>query len=291
MRIELALFGIIISIAGMLLLARKWNIATPPNQIGIAIFALIVAIPFLWIYPFYTVTLTRIFCLVGQVLLTFLLVFSIVFYRFWRDPERSPVENKGVIVSSADGKVIYIRQIPQDTIPMISKNGQDYTLHELMGIDLADEKKGLIAIGIEMNLMNVHVNRCPIEGDVKLIRHIRGNFYSLRKVEAPFLNTRCTTLISNKELAVATVQIASRLVRRVDNYLRPGQSVCLGQRLGMIRFGSLVAIIFPDQEDLKVEAFVGQKTLAGISIIARYNQKIEPGSQRVRLYDHKSVEL
>lgn len=264
------LLGFILSIAGMMLLAGKWNIATLPNLMRTSALAGLIAIPFFWIYPLFLNAWTRIACVALQVLLTLIFAISIVFYRFWRDPERTPVENSKVIVSSADGEVIYIKKFPQGTIPVVSKDGKDYLLHELTGIDLDDHNKGVIIIGIEMNIMNVHVNRCPIEGDVKLVKHIQGKFYSLRKTEAPFLNTRCTTLISNQGLSVVTVQIASRLVRRVDNYLHPGQSVCLGQRLGMIRFGSQVAIICPDRESLKVEAFVGQITRAGISILARY---------------------
>lgn len=270
MTIQFALLGILLSGVGIFLLARKWNVAKLPNLVGAILIAFVVAIPFLWVYPLFTSPWARVLCIAAQVLLTLIFILTLVFYRFWRDPERIPVETERIIVSSADGEVIYVNKIPYENTPLVSKNGQDYLLNELLGVDLDDQKKGVIVIGIEMSMMNVHVNRCPIEGDVKLIKHIQGNFYSLRKKEAPFLNTRCTTLISNKELSVAIVQIASRLVRRIDNYLYSGQNVSLGQRLGMIRFGSQVAMIFPNREDIKVEAAVGQSIQAGISIIARY---------------------
>lgn len=270
MGIVYALIGIIISVAGLTLLARKWNISTFPNQVKGTMIAFGVAVSFLWIYPLCPSTWLSIFCTAGQVALTFIIILSLVFYRFWRDPERIPVEDQRVILSSADGEVIYIKKIQHDSVPVVSKDGKDYKLHELTGVDFDHYGKDTIIIGIEMNIMNVHVNRCPIEGDVKLIQHIPGKFYSLRKQEAPFLNTRCTTIISNKELSVATVQIASRLVRKIDNYLSTGQSVCIGQRLGMIRFGSQVAVIIPDRENVRLEAYVGQVTRAGISILACY---------------------
>ncbi len=270
MNIALTLLGAILSAAGITLLAKKWNVAQLPNLAKAAFLVFVVAVPFLWIYTLFSSDWARLLCIFIQAAITLVIVLSIVFFRFWRDPERTPLENEGVIVSPADGEVIYVTQIPQGIIPLVTKDGQDYRLKELVGIDFDDQGKGIIVIGIEMNILNVHVNRCPIEGSVKFVRHIQGKFISLRKSEAPFLNTRCTTNISNKEVTVAIVQIASRLVRRVDNYLTPGQSVCLGQRLGMIRFGSQVAVIIPNRVDLRVDACIGQKTWAGISVLARY---------------------
>lgn len=275
MRIDLALTGVILSVAGLLLVARKWNVVTLKNFVGVTIIAIILSVPFLWIYSVYPATWTRMLGVAVQVGTTVIIVLSVVFYRFWRDPERTPVESQGVIISPADGTVIYSRKIPLGCDPVVTKGGKGYTLHELMGVDSFSLEKDVAILGIEMDITNVHVNRCPIEGDVKLVKHVEGKYYSLRKTEAPFLNTRCTTVIANKALTVATVQISSRLVRRIDNYLRPGQDVCLGQRLGMIRFGSLVALVFPDQEGIVIEAIPGQKTQAGVTVLARYRINVE----------------
>lgn len=270
MALGYTLVGVTLSLVAMLPLTMKWNIATHPNLLRAFVIALIAAIPFCWIYPLCGHTWERAACIAIQVIFTFMISLGLVLIRFWRDPERTPAENRGVIISPADGKVIYIRQLPQNTIPLVSKDGHDFTLNELTGVDILKQNYGTVVIGIDMNIMNVHVNRCPIEGYVKTVQHIPGGYFSLRRPDALFRNTRCTTLISNDILSVATVQVSSRLVRKIDNYLRPGQSVCLGQRLGMIKFGSQVALILPDGHNLQVETSIGQNLVAGVSILARY---------------------
>ena len=126
-----------------------------------------------------------------------------------------------------------------------------------------------------MNFLNVHVNRCPIAGQVKLLKHIEGKFISLRKDEAPFVNERLTTIIENASLSLAVVQVASRLVRRIESYLSVGETVSVAQRLGMIRLGSLVAVVLPKREDVRIEVKPGDRATAGISVLARYEVKDE----------------
>jgi phosphatidylserine decarboxylase len=271
MWIVIASLGVVISIAGMLLVARKWNLPYRSILVGAIIAALFALIPFLWVYPLCTSIWSLVLSVIGQIGLAFVFALSAILFHFWRDPERIPPQEKGVIVSAADGEVIYIKTIPSGTIPLVTKNGRDYSLQELVGFEL-DDKNSMTIIGIEMNILNVHVNRCPIGGEVKLINHISGKFISLRKKDAPFVNTRCTTIITNEELTVVTVQIASRLVRRVDNYLSLGQTASLGDRLGMIRFGSQAAVIFPNRKDISIDTYIGQIVSAGTSILAHYSQ-------------------
>ena len=94
---------------------------------------------------------------------------------------------------------------------------------------------------------------------------------SLRKEEAPFVNARLTTIIENVSLSVAVVQVASRLVRCVESFVGVDESVGAGQRLGMIRFGSLVAVIVPQRKDVRIEAKPGERVTAGLPVLARYN--------------------
>jgi phosphatidylserine decarboxylase len=252
----------------MLIVARKWNLAIYSILPGAITTSFIVCMPFLWICHYLRTDWLLIASMIVQFGLSMLSALGIILYHFWRDPERtSPLEN-GAIVSPADGKVIYIKAIPMGLTPIVNKNGRNYSLQELAGMEFTN--LGLNIIGVEMNIMNVHVNRCPISGKVDFIKHIGGKFLSLRNTEAPFINTRCTTLITNKKISVATVQIASRLVRRVDNYLNPDQTVELGERLGMIRFGSLVAVIFPIREDVGIEVQIGQTVQAGVTTLAHY---------------------
>src|SRR5512139_278032 len=127
-------------------------------------------------------------------------------------------------------------------------------------------------IGVGMSLLDVHVNRCPISGQVKLTKHLAGKFLSLGRDEAPFVNERLTTVIENDSLNVAVVQIASRLVRRVQSYLKVAETVSAGQRLGMIRLGSLVAVVLPQREDIDIQVKPGDRVTAGETILARYQR-------------------
>jgi phosphatidylserine decarboxylase len=94
------------------------------------------------------------------------------------------------------------------------------------------------------------------------------------------VNERLTTVIQNASLTLAVVQIASRLVRRVETFVSPGQTVSIGQRLGIIRFGSLVAVVLPQREDVKIEVKVGDRVVAGVSVLARYGASAETGGKR-----------
>lgn len=84
------------------------------------------------------------------------------------------------------------------------------------------------------------------------------------------MNERVTTLIENAALNVTVVQVASRLVRCVESYRNVGETVNIGQRLGMIRVGSLVAVVLPLREDVTIEVKPGDRVTAGVSIVARY---------------------
>ena len=85
-----------------------------------------------------------------------------------------------------------------------------------------------------------------------------------------FENERATTIIEQDELQVAVVQIASRLVRQIASFVREGQEVAVGQRIGVIRLGSQVDLVIPAREGLKVVVYPGARVRAGESIIAMH---------------------
>ena len=96
-------------------------------------------------------------------------------------------------------------------------------------------------------------------------------FISLKKEQATVKNERLTTVIEQGHFKVGVVQIASRLVRRIQSYLEEGQSVECGQRLGMIRFGSQVDLIIPNIKNLNIRVRLGEDVKAGVSVIAQYS--------------------
>ena len=189
---------------------------------------------------------------------------------FFRDPARSPVEKDGVILSPADGKIIYVKRIEDDSNIVSVKSGTRFKLDELLQAQWPF--KGGYLIDILMYITDVHVNRSPIEGKVVLRKHIGGGFQGLGKPNAQIRSERFTTVIENGKMTVAVVQIASRFVRRIVSYVKEEQPVQLGERIGMIRFGSQVDVAIPYLENSQIVTEVGDTVRAGVTVIARYGQ-------------------
>jgi len=188
-------------------------------------------------------------------------------WRFYRDPERVPPADPCAIASPADGKVIYIRRLVPGSVLRCDKKGAQLILDELDQSPLVEQE--LWQIGISMVFTDVHVNRAPIAGKIALARHRPGKFLSLRIPEAVNLNERQTLLFDNGCLQVAIVQIASRLVRRIQAYVQQGQEVVLAQRIGMIKFGSQVDVFLPLPSVSSLLVKEGDDLVAGESILAR----------------------
>lgn len=203
-----------------------------------------------------------------ELFLIFLMAFLVIILRFYRDPERSPLETENVILSPADGKVIYVKEIEKGSSLISTKGEKRFELNEIMATDLLTDIAYLI--GIDMNMLNVHVNRSPIGGKLVLQKHTKGRFMSLRRQESDIVNERVTTIIDNGVFRIGVVQIASRLVRRIVSYLKEGDSVGIGQRIGAIIFGSQVDVAIPGLENLKIHVKPGDEIRAGVSVIARY---------------------
>jgi phosphatidylserine decarboxylase len=200
--------------------------------------------------------------------LAILAVFAFLAYRFYRDPERNVPNLTGAIVSPADGKVVYIRESRDGMLPVSTKHGQNYPLRELTKTPFYTEQA--VVLGISMNFMDVHVNRAPIAGQITFQRHFPGSFGSLRLPEMVFENERATTVFEREELQVAVVQIASRLVRQIASFVAEGQYMKLGQRFGVIRFGSQVDMVIPSLNSLELLVKPGDVVKAGLTVLARY---------------------
>lgn len=192
--------------------------------------------------------------------------FGLLAYRFYRDPDRQVPQRDDVVVSPADGEVIYVRRSHGGVLPVSNKHGRSYALTELTKTPLQDDEA--VVIGIAMNFSDVHVNRAPIAGRVALRRHFPGRFGSLRRAETVFENERATTVIDGSRFQVAVVQIASRLVRQIVGFVREGEALTLGQRFGMIRLGSQVDLVLPAREDVQITTRVGERVRAGESVLA-----------------------
>ena len=204
-----------------------------------------------------------------------ILIFSVVstafiftMVRFWRVPRRNVTAGPGQIVSPADGNVIYIKKITGGETPESVKGKIRSKLEELTKTPALND--GGWHIGINMTPFDLHKNCAPISGTVILNRHFSGKFLSLKDEAARNENERNTYVLVNDEVKIGVVQIASRLVRRIDSYVKEGEKVMQGDWIGMIRFGSQVDVIIP--ENYRVLVDIGRQIYAAETIIAEKNE-------------------
>lgn len=260
------LIAILFALIAVLPLAWKWQLGVRRMALLVGVLALLSGLLVALLGSVLSIGLIVRACLIWFVTLS--AVFAFLAYRFYRDPERSVPNQDGVIVSPADGKVIYVRKSHNGMLPVSTKHGQDYPLRELTKTEFYTEDATVL--GISMNFMDVHVNRAPIAGRVIFWCHFPGLFGSLRHPEMVFENERATTIFEQGELQIVVVQIASRLVRQIVSFVTEGQEVALGQRFGVIRFGSQVDIVFPSIEAMELLVQPGDLVKAGQTVIAKY---------------------
>jgi len=163
--------------------------------------------------------------------------------NFFRDPERDTPRKNGIIVAPADGKIIVIRK--NLTNSYVGENCNQ--------------------ISIFMSPLNVHVNRIPVTGKVEYLKYYEGKFIAAFEDKASENNERMETGIVTGKDKILFTQIAGFLARRIVNELKLGDSVTIGNRFGMIKFGSRVDIIVPD--DWKPVVKMDESVSAGESIL------------------------
>lgn len=225
---------------------------------GLAFLILYIASESLTLVP---LAMTAIAVVVGGV---FASIGAIMFF-FFRDPERTIPADDSLIVSPADGTVVYIKEIVDGQFPFAVKNDRTIPLSEFATENLIPDRG--LQIGIAMNYLNVHVNRSPIGGTVRMVKAVPGAFNSLKHLASLLENERALMVFENDQLKVGIVQIASRMVRRIVPYVEPGQAIAKGQRVGMIKFGSQVDLLIAMRDDLKVNVQVGDELIAGQSVV------------------------
>jgi len=259
-----SLLGIVLALITALPLAWKWQLGVPRATLFVGGLGMLA-----WLAVALLDTVVQLTWPLATLLIWLIpLVAAFVFlaYRFYRDPERAAPDREDVIISPADGEVIYVRESRGGRLPVATKHGRSCALQELTKTPLQCEDTAVI--GISMSFLDVHVNRAPIAGRVAFQRHFPGCFGSLRRADMVFQNERTTTIIERGDLQVAVVQIASRLVRQIVSFVSEGQAVALGQRIGMIRLGSQVDIVLPARPDICVTVQPGERVRAGQSILA-----------------------
>jgi phosphatidylserine decarboxylase len=176
---------------------------------------------------------------------------------FFRDPIRTTPKGEGLIVAPADGMVTMITSVPP---PRELQGGED---------GLADAP--MVRVSIFMSVFDVHINRTPIAGVVNRVVYIAGKFLNADLDKASEDNERQHFLVQADDgTRVGFTQIAGLVARRIVPWVKAGDRVGTGQRVGLIRFGSRVDVYLPAGTSSLV--LLGQRTVAGETVIARIGQ-------------------
>lgn len=175
-------------------------------------------------------------------------VLALFMLYFFRDPQRqAPADAEaGLIISAADGKVVGIEPIEHE----------EY--EEYLGTKV-------VQLSIFLSPFDVHINRTPVSGTVDFVKWHRGRYLAAFVAAASTENEQSIIGIDSGAGRVIVKQIVGVVARRIVCHLKQGDQVGLGQRFGLIRFGSRVDLIMPRTTELRVQ--VGDRVRCGETII------------------------
>jgi phosphatidylserine decarboxylase len=221
---------------------HKFSWGDPPNQTAFPIAK--AGYPFIFGAAFATLVLA----LLGLTFLAILgLVLTFSLCGFFRDPDRLVPEQNGIVVSPADGKVI-----------SVGAAANSY----------CDDSE-CMRVSIFMSVFNVHVNRIPLNGQVKDVIYFPGKFFAANLEKASLQNEHNAVIIDiENERQICVVQVAGLIARRIICHIKPGDHVQRGQRYGLICMGSRLDVFLP--KDIKLKVAVGDKVTAGTSVLGHF---------------------
>ena len=178
--------------------------------------------------------------------------FTIWTAAFFRDPIRTTPLNPKLVIAPADGLVTMIAKVPPPP--------------QLAGPDgLADFE--MTRISIFMSVFDVHINRSPVTGRVLRMAYVPGKFVNADLDKASEDNERQHFLIETEDgVRLGVTQIAGLVARRILAFVREGDAIGVGERIGMIRFGSRVDVYLPAGTGPRI--LLGQRAIAGETVIA-----------------------
>ncbi len=173
------------------------------------------------------------------------LVLMLYFCYFFRNPKRQIITDDSAILSPADGTVTDI--VPLETDEFV--------------------KEPCNKVIIFMSVFNVHVNRSPIQGKIKLQKYFCGRFRPAYKDTVGFENEHHVLGIENDRVRISVKQIAGILARRIVSFVTLDDDLKQGELYGMIKFGSCLEVVMPKKVEIMVEK--GQKVAGGQTILGR----------------------
>lgn len=178
---------------------------------------------------------------------------------FFRDPIRVTPADENAIIAPADGMITLIREV----LPPPEMRGEN---------GIGDQP--MTRVSIFMSVFDVHINRTPIGGTIKDVVYISGKFLNADLDKASEDNERQHILVEDRlGRRIGFTQIAGLVARRILPFVKRGDIVAAGQRIGLIRFGSRVDVYLPAGTSAMVVP--GQRTIAGETILGRFGESRE----------------
>lgn len=175
---------------------------------------------------------------------TIFIFLGLFIFYFFRDPNRAVPSDPGVVVAPADGRILQI-------------------------VDEEFESRPGRRISIFLSIWDVHVQRAPLAGRICKVDYRPGKFYGAYRSAASEENEQNVIYINTPKATIIVKQIAGAIARRVLCWKSEGEEVAIGQRIGMIRFGSRVDIWLPIEAEVAVRR--GQFAKGGETILAKWN--------------------
>ena len=167
---------------------------------------------------------------------------------FFRDPDRNAPDDENLIISPADGKVVFVKEVEEEVYI----------------------KGNATQISIFLSPLNVHVNRNPVSGSLEYVKYHPGEYLMAWTEHASELNERADFgVLHPSQTKIFFRQITGFLARRIVYNIKEGDQLKAGERFGIMKFGSRMDVVVPANVDVKVSA--GDTTRAGESIIGVIN--------------------
>jgi len=186
-----------------------------------------------------------------------LAVLTLCVLAFFRDPVRVTPQDDRFVVAPADGLVTLIGKVPPP---------RELTVEDGSGSQPMSTEP-VTRISIFMSVFDVHINRAPIGGTVRRVIYIPGRFMNADLDKASEENERQHILIERGDgQRICFTQIAGLVARRIVPFVKPGDIIAAGQRIGLIRFGSRVDVYLPAGTEPQV--LMGQRIVAGETVLA-----------------------
>ena len=180
---------------------------------------------------------------------------------FFRDPQRATPVREGLVISPADGRI--------DSVGFFVPPPE-------LGLGVTP----LPRVSVFMDVFDCHVNRAPVPGRITKIAYRAGLFLSADLDKASDDNERNGLVIETPQGSFGVVQIAGLVARRILCFVKEGQDVAVGERIGLIRFGSRVDVYMP--AGAKPIVGVGQRAIAGETVIADLSSVDAPRTFRIQ---------